>query len=63
MAHRGSSAAVVERVMALGAELEGNLVPDVSGSRCSSCDAPGEKAVISGSAGGKRGPPVGDLLG
>lgn len=53
MAHRGISAAVVERVMALGAELEGNLVPDVSGSGCSSRDVPGEKAIISGSAGGK----------
>lgn len=63
MAHRGISAAVVERVMALGAELEGNLVPDVSGSGCSSRDVPGEKAIISGSAGGKWGPSVGDLLG
>lgn len=50
MAHRGSGAAVVEHVMASGTELGRNLVPDVSGSGCSSRDAPREEAVISGRA-------------
>lgn len=59
MAHWGISAAVVERVMALGSELERNLVPDISGSGCSCSDARGEEAVIS--AGG-QGPSVGDSL-
>lgn len=62
MAHGGTGAAVVERVMALGAELERNLVPDVSGSGCSSSDAPSEEAIISGSARGKQCLSVADFL-
>ena len=46
MAHRGIRAAVVGRVMALGAELERNLGPDISGSGCSSRCDPGEEAII-----------------
>lgn len=53
MAHGGISAAVVGRVMALGAELERNLVPGISGSGCSSSDVPREEANISHSARGK----------
>ena len=62
MAHGGIGAAVVERVMALDAELERKLVPDVSGNGCSSSEAPSEEAIISGSVRGKRGPSVGDFL-
>lgn len=47
MAHRGISAAVVGRVMALGAEWERHLVPDVSG--CGLSKAPSEEANISSS--------------
>lgn len=39
--------------MALGTELERNLVPGISGSGCSSRDAPREEANISSHARGK----------
>lgn len=39
--------------MALGAELERNLVPGISGSGCSSRDAPREEANISSRTKGK----------
>lgn len=53
MAHRGISAAVVGCVMALGIEFERNLMPNMTGSSCSSREALDEEANISSSTRGK----------
>lgn len=60
MAHRGIGAAVVGRVMALGAELERNPVPGISGSGCRSRDAPREEVTLAATLGAR--PSVSALL-